>query len=571
MNGILVLHKCRTALLLFPFYFPILGFVFQSEISLEIISLAFLCVTVIVNAIFSKDPAFLRKSDIIFITACFIYCINFFVRNGFLSMYVPIRLGCVYSGYMAGCILSKYPKTKLVKVCFWVLGGETLYYLLKYALNQPILYFPNNSILSIVFAAQIVYILPSFARIRKDWRSGIFLALALAFYILFKTSGRAGWIGIIMALMIYAQNINFSKYFRWIGGITAFLIISILFFVVKIDSSIGRLFIYKVLIKELPWTSWLSGTETFRAIYNPLQARYFEYNGMQYREMNLADNTYFLFNDPLQFVLQYGLIGLGIVIIIFWKIYSNYKKENARIKFSDDKYIGSLLSIVVFFVSSLFNYTFQNIAILPLFGILLSSTFQKCDKIISYKTPSIAFKRYDWIAFMKTSMAFFAICIMLCYSFIQYKMMQAKTLSKAGYRSSAVYVYTHLDSYFIKDERIFYPLARELFNIHEENKALKILNKASVFCYDSHIATLYGEIFMRKHQFSFAEDYFLQSVYINPKSFLMRYRLLNFYIDTNQKRKALLWGKSILELKPKINSQIVQNIKNSAKSKIRVL
>lgn len=153
--------KFKTFSLVLPFFFPSLGFWLRSEIPEEIVSLVFL--SGILAVLWFQSPRSGDKNvlDVSIFTGCVcaVYCICFFVRHGFVSLYVPIRILCVYSGYMAARLLPTHKGWQWEQAGLFILLGEVVYWLV-HLLCKEVDYFPNNSIFSIVFAAQFAFILP---------------------------------------------------------------------------------------------------------------------------------------------------------------------------------------------------------------------------------------------------------------------------------------------------------------------------------------------------------------------------------------------------------------------------
>ncbi|MCX8491202.1 MAG: O-antigen ligase family protein [Cyclobacteriaceae bacterium] len=90
--------------------------------------------------------------------------------------------------------------------------------------------------------------------------------------------------------------------------------IGIYFF--KRDSADGRLLIWKVtsrMIMESPWAG--HGHDRFAAKYMAYQADYFRQHQTE-AEAFLADDTFYAFNDPLQFVSENGVIGLVLASVL---------------------------------------------------------------------------------------------------------------------------------------------------------------------------------------------------------------------------------------------------------------
>ncbi len=84
---------------------------------------------------------------------------------------------------------------------------------------------------------------------------------------------------------------------------------------VKRDSSLGRLLIYKISFDILK-DNYIKGVGVgnYKILYGKYQIDYFKNGQYSTKELLLADNSVNAFNDYLQFFIETGLIGLGAII-----------------------------------------------------------------------------------------------------------------------------------------------------------------------------------------------------------------------------------------------------------------
>ncbi|WP_415861399.1 O-antigen ligase family protein [Thalassobellus suaedae] len=134
----------------------------------------------------------------------------------------------------------------------------------------------------------------------------------------------------------------------------------------KKDSSDGRAFIWKV-TTEIMADAPVFGVDfdRFKANYMNYQADYFEKNG-ETPEALVADNTYYAFNEWLQYAVENGLTG-GVFLALF--LYALFKvnvdkKEQFMVAIS----FSGLLAISGF---ALFSYPMQILPIKMIIVILL--------------------------------------------------------------------------------------------------------------------------------------------------------------------------------------------------------
>src|SRR5690606_30074210 len=120
----------------------------------------------------------------------------------------------------------------------------------------------------------------------------------------------------------YWNNIktNAIRYISLILIITSVLIVS--FFVIinkpDIDSINGRLLIWKI-SSNILHNNLMSGigANNFKNIYNREQGNFFSNNIVDINQSQLANDTFYSFNEYLQLAVELGLLGIVIIIIIF--------------------------------------------------------------------------------------------------------------------------------------------------------------------------------------------------------------------------------------------------------------
>lgn len=177
------------------------------------------------------------------------------------------------------------------------------------------------------------------------------VALSLILFAITFSGSRAGIISVLF-LTLYYIFIRFKtiillkrKIFITISFITLSSVSLCLFFI-KQDSATGRILIwqnsYRMIIEN---PLWGSGKNSFKANYMLYQAQYFSENP-ESRYILLADNVARPFNEYLSFTIEFGLVGLlllmGTVLILFRFVPRHYSP-----------YYGVVIVILIF---SCFSY-----------------------------------------------------------------------------------------------------------------------------------------------------------------------------------------------------------------------
>jgi tetratricopeptide (TPR) repeat protein len=453
-----------------------------------------------------------------------------------------------------------------------IIGIEILLFALSKK-NVFLNFFPNESIFSILIAAQLLFITPYFKKynesIVKNKRQAKILLicyLLLCYCLLFYTEGRAGILGFTVAQGI----LNYSYLKLKVGYFKGIIIAFCLIFIVlnfKSNSSNGRLLIYKVIITQLELKEFATGIGygKFKVKYNELQAKYFSKESIDNKEALLASNTFYMFNDPLQLIIETGLVGLIILSFLLIKFLALFRRN--QIFFREKPILnGAYLSVIGIIISSLFSYPFQIMGVLLhfLFCIAIIIDEDSAKKLLTYPTPLQ--KRF--IILSRTSQLSVAVCLLFFgqESFKFYiKLNEAIKYSNIGFRKKAIQTYSKISDNSMEDRDVLYNYADELAKINKIDSALIILRKASNYLNNDKSALLMGNLLQQKGMFSQAEKQYKKAVFINPKLFTNRASLFKFYCETKQFKKALYWGNSILKMPVKVPSKTITDIKNETR------
>lgn len=127
----------------------------------------------------------------------------------------------------------------------------------------------------------------------------------------------------------------------------------------KRSSAIGRLTVYNTclqIIKDHPLIG--VGPGQFAAHYNNYQSAYFQSQTIPVDIQILADNNFEAFNSVLQVLVEYGIIGLILIILLVYGIKKNTSSRSANVK-EQWLYNASRACLVAIFVSSLFSNPFH--------------------------------------------------------------------------------------------------------------------------------------------------------------------------------------------------------------------
>jgi O-antigen ligase len=255
---------------------------------------------------------------------------------------------------------------------------------------------------------------------------------------------RAAVVGLLVAGFFVLNG--YTSFFKSlqrkiITGVFFLILVFILVFYVKSKSSAGRLHIYSIGL-NIYKDNWLTGIGTgrFKAVFNEYQAAYFEKNNINNERALLADNTFYAFNDYLQWMIETGLSGAILLFVILlclaFHIYMLYKKQRTT------RIITAACSgLLCIGTASLFSYPMQvwTVQFLTLFLVLIILIYPGQIQLKRTHRQVLYFFR---LVLVSGSLA----SLYNGYEQIKRRSMekQASQLARTGYKNKAIDVYKQL-------------------------------------------------------------------------------------------------------------------------------
>lgn len=339
-----------------------------------------------------------------------------------------------------------------------------------------------------------------------------------------------------------------------IGG--AFLIFP--FLLIKKDSTLGRILIYKISLKMFEG-HWLYGIGLggFSKKYLLYQAAYFESGKYSSKELLLADNTYYAFNDYFQWIIECGVLGiilLAIAAYFVWYVVAKLQKDG---KIGSKVSTLALFTLLVMGLSAAFTYTFHiiyfQLLALSSLGVLylqiLKKSFQKKVAILILMSIILLLAFFNYKSQLLNYQAY-------------KKLSNAKMLSNTGFKHEALDDLRTLYPDLKNDSQFLWFYGKELLNagyVNEANDQLKLAT--DIFTINDLYADV-GECLLQKGEIVKAEGAFLISVNMVPNRFNNRFMLYQFYQRTNQINKAKECAHTMMSIPVKVQSKQVDAIKS---------
>lgn len=387
----------------------------------------------------------------------------------------------------------------------------------------------------------------------------LLLALVLLSLLAFSKS-RSGWLGTCTAMeYIVYQRIHRERRKRFLVVMLLILIaifLATLFY--KPDSSLGRKHIYSLSEKMLE-QNWVSGIGNgkFKAQFNEHQADYFSTHNIDSKRALLADNTFYAFNDYLQWFIETGIIGLGVLIFFLYIIIQRARILN-RGENRNPIITGATASPICIAIASLFSYPLQTT---PIQGVTLV-----CLGFLAFsrsgEKKSGRGRRFSGIALKLMFVPLTVLFVYNTFHVVARTKMEKRAfeLARSGYRKEAIAKYGQIVRNYPKAgyNQFFY--ARQLYYSNQLPAALKILNKGREYYTDNAVYKLKGDIELELGLFDEAEKSYLRAIYMVPNRMGSRCDLLNFYLNQKDSGSAAYWANSILNMPVKVVSDKTNNM-----------
>ncbi len=396
-----------------------------------------------------------------------------------------------------------------------------------------------------------------------------------------STRSRAAWIAVILSSLIlieYRYSI-LNKFLSKSGKIRKTIlaivfvvaICSVLFGIYnfKKESSDGRLFIWKVttqVIKENPFFG--VGFDRFRTHYMNSQANYFVKKG-ETQEALVADNTYYAFNEWLQFITENGLIGallLGVLLYIIFK--TKVEKEH---KFLFAVLSSGILAIGCF---AFFSYPMQILPI-KLILVLTLALLSTLDirKYVFFKE----FKAKKQIL-IPSKIAVLSIGVIYIVKVTQYSNALEQSL-KTWKSALNSYQYGDYDSAIKEYEKVYPELKKDgdfLMNYgkalsmnKQDAQAVNILEDAKLHLNTTIIETTLGDSYKNLKQYGKAETAYQHAANMIPIRFYPMYLLAKLYEESGETTKAIAIAQKLLDKDIKVPSTAIREIQAEMKMIIK--
>ena len=374
--------------------------------------------------------------------------------------------------------------------------------------------------------------------------------LICSILIIVSLQSRAGMICISVLGCYFVRG---KKTLLYIYCSSLLFLLPLWFWLLKPTSTMGRWFVIQRtidMILQYPLTGW--GINGFQANYMNFQADFLSTHPHS-DYMQLADDMNHPLNEYLLIAVNFGLVGLLLVVFFIFYVFSYYKRH-----YSEEGFIG-IASITFIVVFSMFSYPLSY----PFTWLVL--LFSLC-LVFRGKLDS-KFKG----VLAKIMMSVFAVvaCALIG---VYYYGVQWKTLTDRvndGYRYNIRQNFETLYPVLNFNSRFLYNYAYVLYNLNLYRESLKVAMECQRKHSSYSLSLLIGDIYWAMRKDKTAIKCYLSAHYMCPCRFAPLCAIYDVYKKQCNFEKCKIMSKIILEKPIKIHSaetlEYVNYIKQDAK------
>jgi tetratricopeptide (TPR) repeat protein len=304
------------------------------------------------------------------------------------------------------------------------------------------------------------------------------------------------------------------------------------------------------------------GFDNFKAHYMNEQANWFKKVGrFESPESQLADNTMYAFNEPLQFAVENGLTGVFLIILVI--------VANSVIGITDKKDILITLSIAiaVTIVSfGMLTYLSDNLSmkLTGTFALAIFATY-KSRKFVLLTSQGV---------FKTLSLRLFIVAILMSVTVVGMsntikcrqlllKWKQAQDLYQQELYGKGNEIFETIVTGITSGELLM-QYGKSLYMSEEYSNALMVLLQCKKYYNSDIVETTTGDCQKKLGNYSEAEKSYTNAMYMAPNRFYPLYLLMLLYEQKGQKTKARVMANAIINKNIKVPSKAVYEIKNYA-------
>ncbi|MBT1689832.1 O-antigen ligase family protein [Dawidia soli] len=396
-----------------------------------------------------------------------------------------------------------------------------------------------------------------------------YLAVAAGLAILVvlpATLSRAAWIALVVAAAVFLAG-----YARLRPGrvavcilVTVIVFLSVALFQWKRDSSVGRMFIWKItwqVIRDNPVFG--VGLDQYTPHFGHYQRAYFRDNPHAAAdEVMTAGKGEYAFNEFLFIAAEKGFFGLTLFVGILVSAIREHFKYCDRGDPAAPLRTTALSGVAGLVAFSFFSYPFSVTPVflnLYIFMSILSCT-DDARAGVSFRWAPGAVARALFAMTMATLIV--AVTWKLC---IQYRALRdwktASFLKEYRDYPRALKFMQALEPALHGNGQFMFEYGQTLALQGRYTEGIAVLQHAATLTADPYLFNALGLCYQETGQFAKAEQSYQNAVYLIPHKFYPRYLLAKLYLEMGEEQRALTVARQIMSMSVKVPSQAVDEIK----------
>jgi O-antigen polymerase len=391
----------------------------------------------------------------------------------------------------------------------------------------------------------------------------VFFSVGLVLFSIIISGSRTGLLAFLIStisifIIVYhlLSKIKRLKYFKLIVFSNIILLLAILsvLYIYRPVSANGRFLIWNVsaeMIKDKPLIGF--GHKGFQANYMHYQAQYFKQNpGSKF--VQLADNVTHPFNEFVKIAVNYGIVGLMLLVLLisflFWKIIKSKNPQQ-----------NILVGVFVAFITlSFFSYPLQYAPIWLLLSYFTLVLFS--EKLPDKKLPLIIRIPAIGICFLGIIFFSFRINYEIEWKDIAVKSLQGKTKQMLPKYEK---LYPHLKN----NSLYLYNYGAELNVSKRYSKSIELLNECQENYNDYDLQMLLADNYYHIGDTAEAIRIYQYAEKMIPCRFLPLYRQFEIYKENKNTIRAREIAEEIVKKQVKVKSSIVNSIIGRAENYLK--
>lgn len=379
------------------------------------------------------------------------------------------------------------------------------------------------------------------------------------------------FVGLTCFILLVVREKNKPKAHHYILAVLLMLSLPLgLALLTKTGSTYGRLLIYKV---SFPMFSehWRQGVGfgNFKSQYLLYQADYFAGGKYTSEEMMLAGNTYYVFNDYWQFVIEGGVKAIFMLILVICGLSYLYLLNRRKYLMEMPDILKLAWSLLIaLLLAALFTHVWEKttyqVSVVGLIAIILYFSFIRDKKT----------KRKPFFAGAATAVVlilFFANIDRLVYYKANLKWQEADRYCFAGYMDEGLELFDEIYPQLKNDVIYLAMYAYQCRKNEDYEHAIRLYEEAVKIRPSNELYRQLGICYDRLGHVEKAEKSLLMAINMVPNRFIPRYELFSFYKNQDFLGKARETGKEIINLPVKVPSPRIDHIKSSVEIEIQEL